>query len=1365
MDEERARKETQAQKKASERKAEEEQRQKAADDEEHRNLSKLVEREQARLSRLQMNYNGDVESVEPEHDGVGIVTFDQEIRAKSQEGNVFAFRSIVRKGLFRKGPMTNVFTACSVDAPEYCTPCLALKECLLSTNASGDAMKKRIQALEMSLESLIHLPTHPHILKPLGFRIEKAPSADGRVHPAWKVHTLTNFMPRGSLNDLLESVGTLNVATARTWIVQILEGLDFLHRQNIAHGRLSASNILLERSKDGETTARLVDFSSQQEFYAIQEASTKFSSAASAYWLAPESANNENARPSSPRDMWDLGIVLLQMFFGLEVQRQYNAPASLVDENALSESLEKFINKVFRADPKKRPTAFELLPDAFLRNDDPILDETSSSAVSRITSLQSPAKPTRMRRGSVDVKMAASRYASDFVEMGRLGKGGYGEVVKARNKLDGSIYAIKKIAQTSAAALSGVLSEIMLLSRLNNPFIVRYYTAWIEEEEGDSRSSMAEEAMESDAEDASEDVSDEKISYLPDSNTRGLDFLSSGGYAGFEFGYDSDDDDAPSLAVETEDEQDASKSSEDDKAMLAKKARRRRSSAAHASQVTLYIQMEYCEKQTLRDLIRGDMYKNVDQVWHLFHQVLQGLAHLHQNGVIHRDIKPENIFIDQAGTARIGDFGLARPGQSSSKQSSSKGYVAPELTASIGTSVYVAPEVKSSGGGNYNEKADMYSLGVCLFEMSHPLPTAMERARTLDALRKEPCEFPTAFDEPEKALQKEITRSLLRHKVCQRPSSQELLRGGKIPSQADDQAVRAAMRLSEDKSSPFFAKLVSNLFDPTKSDAHAAKDFTYDLQVSLKTNVADLLVQSFIKDRLIEVFRRHGAVESDRPLLVPSTSLYGDEAVRLLDPSGAQVQLPYDLTLPFARMLAKQPDLAACRKTFSFGHVFRKAPAGVHPLMHGAVDFDIISNDSLDMALRESETIKVVDEVLDSVPSMQSTPVYYQISHSRLLEKILEPAPAEQRQPIKQALSRLYTGQWTWPKIRNELRSAPYSVSSTVIDDLMQLDFREPCSQAVAKLRDLLHDTEELESVFRHLDAVVTYLERFKIKRKVYLYPLASLNEQFYNGSMLFQALLDGKRKSVLCAGGRFDRLILQQRASSKGPAPHAVGFSLAWEALIGSMKTTGKRFLKKGDISNDEPAKMRRCDVLIDSSDPAILRSSGIQLAQDLWEHDFSAELVIDSGIREATSHHHQAMRDESVPHDWLVLIKPDGSVKVRSLVGKEDTEMRRAELLGWLRGEMRERDRLEGKSAKTRAAHGLHQQDSSSGHDPDVRVLSAQTRGKKTNRRNIVDEGKPRDPKSSMRPSHTDIFAQPKPARKRSRRASSTALSRRWR
>jgi translation initiation factor 2-alpha kinase 4 len=73
----------------------------------------------------------------------------------------------------------------------------------------------------------------------------------------------------------------------------------------------------------------------------------------------------------------------------------------------------------------------------------------------------------------------------------------------------------------------------------------------------------------------------------------------------------------------------------------------------------MYIQMEFCEKSTLRTAIDNNLYEDEERVWRLFREIVEGLAHIHQQGMIHRDLKPVNIFLDSNDHVKIGDFGLA----------------------------------------------------------------------------------------------------------------------------------------------------------------------------------------------------------------------------------------------------------------------------------------------------------------------------------------------------------------------------------------------------------------------------------------------------------------------------------------------------------------------------------------------------------------------------------------------------------------------------------------------------------------------------------------------------------------------------------
>ena len=125
--------------------------------------------------------------------------------------------------------------------------------------------------------------------------------------------------------------------------------------------------------------------------------------------------------------------------------------------------------------------------------------------------------------------------------------------------------------------------------------------------------------------------------------------------------------------------------------------------------------------KTLRDLIKNGLYDDVDRSWRLFRQVLDGLSHIHGHGIIHRDLKPDNIFIDVANNPRIGDFGLATSGQfMTAVRSSTTAEFEGNLTRSLGTTYYVAPEMKSGLTGNYTEKVDVsLFLNTCFYAIRY----------------------------------------------------------------------------------------------------------------------------------------------------------------------------------------------------------------------------------------------------------------------------------------------------------------------------------------------------------------------------------------------------------------------------------------------------------------------------------------------------------------------------------------------------------------------------------------------------------------------------------------------------------------------
>ena len=144
-------------------------------------------------------------------------------------------------------------------------------------------------------------------------------------------------------------------------------------------------------------------------------------------------------------------------------------------------------------------------------------------------------------------------------------------------------------------------------------------------------------------------------------------------------------------------------------------------------------------------------------------------------------------------------------------------------------------------------------------------------------------------------------------------------------------------------------------------------------------------------------------------------------------------------------------------------------------------------------------------------------------------------------------------------------------------------------------------------------------------------------------------------------------------------------------------------------------------------SFDAKALRSSGVNLVQQLWAHDLSAELAVDARSSEELLAHY---RDDR--HSWIVIIKQDkGAVgervlKVKSMTRKEDTDIRSSELLGWLRNELRERDQREGVKDRARLTRLSSQTDTSQARadtGQDVQVLVPATGNKKLNRRMIIE------------------------------------------
>ena len=1036
------------------------------------------------------------------------ITFDRLISVQS-EGTTINFDNVTGLMEQGKGPITKVFSVNPTDGQNRSPMLLALKQTILKnvSNTRAD-FKKTLLRFENNLEEVRGLH-HSGINNLIDFKVERLSSMNTEFNESWQVSILLKFASRGSLGDLLELSESIPLSKTRSWYIDLLEALEFLHRNGFIHGDIHVNNILLNRSpSSGVVSVQLADAVYQNDLRAIKASTEKLAICekhVTPGWMPPEVTADGSFQKSRKTDIWELGVVLLFMIFGLDIQNRFSSPSSIIEQRKLSSSLEDFIQKVFQQNPGKRPSAFDLMPAEFLRTDVPLYQNVSGS----IGSLSSSGVETVQTTGTLRHESSAntnSRYAAEWIESGRLGKGGYGEVWKARNKLDGRVYAIKKIVLHSSSMLTNTLSEVMLLSRLNHPYVVRYYTAWPEDHSGQ------ETGLEDESTDPSEELSKNEVMMSAfTQNTGALDFVSSSGYPKIDFDESSEDElsyNGRELGSDCTSESSSSHSKNRSNAdPLRLKGTSANNKGARQYRTVLYIQMDYCERHTLRDLIKKDLYRDTEAIWRLFRQILAGLAHIHSHKIIHRDLKPDNIFIDQDNNPKIGDFGLATSNHSHTASTKIlEDFTTANMTRSIGTALYVAPELRSNVTKTYGTKVDLYSLGIILFEMCYPLKTAMERDFVVRALREEDHTLPSDFDFREKASMGDLVLALITHQPEERPDCDGLLQSGRLPSHVQDDTIREALRSMSDSQSPYYHQMMSAIFSqPSNKNV---KDSAWDLRTRSNSSNSDLnymYMTNYVKERLRKVFRRHGAVESGRYILYPRSAYYeGRNVVQMLDASGTLVQLPYDLTLPNAKTIANA--IPPVEKSFAIDRVFRESPGGGAPHSSIEADFDIVSFDEKDSILKEAEVIKATDEVISALPSFSTSPICFHLNHSDLLECILDFCQIDlpKRPSVKDTLSKLNIDNWTWPRVRNELRAPHVGIPSTSLDELSKFDFRNILPKSYSKMREIFQNTKYLDkihSLFADFSTLDNYIQLLGIHHTIYISPLSSINERFYRGA------------------------------------------------------------------------------------------------------------------------------------------------------------------------------------------------------------------------------------------------------------------------
>ncbi|MDD3303520.1 MAG: Stk1 family PASTA domain-containing Ser/Thr kinase [Clostridia bacterium] len=182
-----------------------------------------------------------------------------------------------------------------------------------------------------------------------------------------------------------------------------------------------------------------------------------------------------------------------------------------------------------------------------------------------------------------------------------------------------------------------------------------------------------------------------------------------------------------------------------------------------------YIVMELLETKTLKDYIEEHGALSNELTLKIGAQIASALEAAHKAHIVHRDIKPQNIVLNQNMVAKVTDFGIAKITTTTSETITSFG-------STVGSVHYFSPE--HAKGGYIDEKSDLYSLGVVMYEMATgklPFDGDSPVSVALKQIQEEPIEPIIANSNVSLALNQIILKAMQKSTVTRYQSATELL--------------------------------------------------------------------------------------------------------------------------------------------------------------------------------------------------------------------------------------------------------------------------------------------------------------------------------------------------------------------------------------------------------------------------------------------------------------------------------------------------------------------------------------------------------------------------------------------------------------
>lgn len=256
------------------------------------------------------------------------------------------------------GAYGRVYMGLNLDSGEL----IAVKQvCIAQNNITKERAQAHIRELEEEVKLLQNL-SHPNIVRYLGTAREEE-----------ALNIFLEFVPGGSISSLLGKFGSFTEPVIRMYTRQLLLGLEYLHSNHIMHRDIKGANILV----DNKGCIKLADFGASKKVVELATISEAKSMKGTPYWMAPEVIRQTGHNWQA--DMWSVGCTVIEMATGKPPwSQQFQEVAALfhigttkshppIPEH-LSPHGKDFLLKLLQREPRKRPSATEMLKHPFVQN-------------------------------------------------------------------------------------------------------------------------------------------------------------------------------------------------------------------------------------------------------------------------------------------------------------------------------------------------------------------------------------------------------------------------------------------------------------------------------------------------------------------------------------------------------------------------------------------------------------------------------------------------------------------------------------------------------------------------------------------------------------------------------------------------------------------------------------------------------------------------------------------------------------------------------------------------------------------------------------------------------------------------------------